>query len=264
MKKLITISLMLLSLTATAQDLSLYQKREYTNSSGNILPYRILYPEPYDKSKKYPLILFLHGAGERGNDNELQLTHGAGLFLQTENRAKFPCFVIFPQCPAEGFWASVKVDRTKRPLAIEFDYTSAATTPLLSTIEVVRKTIADESVDQSQLYIMCLSMGGMGTFEAVSRYPDMFAAAAPICGVGDTNHYNKETKKTAFWVFHGSDDPVVDVKNSRDMVNKLKALKADIKYTEYPAVAHDSWNNAFAEPELLPWLFSHKRKKVKI
>lgn len=264
MKKLLLLIFILPWLHASAQELSAYQKREYTSSDGQTLPYRILYPEPYDKSKKYPLILFLHGAGERGNDNELQLTHGAKLFLKEENRRDHPCFVILPQCPAESYWGSVSVDRTKVPLGLSFDYSKPAPAPLVSAIEIVKKTIAEESVETSRLYITGLSMGGMGTFEAVYRYPGMFAAAIPICGGGDAARYDKRVKRTAFWVFHGDKDAVVNVSHSREMVDKLKALKVKVKYKEYPEVNHNSWDYAFAEPDLLPWLLSKKRKKVKI
>ena len=103
-------------------------------------------------------------------------------------------------------------------------------------------------------------MGGMGTFESVYRYPGMYAAAAPICGGGDVNRYDKRITKTAFWVFHGAADAVVNVKLSQEMVDKLKILKASVKYSEYPGVNHNSWDNAFAEADYLSWMFSHKTK----
>lgn len=103
-------------------------------------------------------------------------------------------------------------------------------------------------------------MGGMGTFESVYRYPELYAAALPICGGGDAKSYDKRVKKTAFWIFHGADDAVVDVKLSREMLAKLKSLKVENKYSEYPGVNHNSWDNAFAEPAFLSWMFAHKRK----
>src|SRR5882672_10284744 len=136
MKRIIVV-IMLGCVHAVAQDLSLYQKRVYVNEKKDTLRYRILFPENYDKTKKYPLVLFLHGAGERGRDNEKQLTHGAKLFLSSENRKNFPCIVVFPQCPAESFWSNVKIDRSKTPTAFDFDYSSPSNTPLLSSIELV-------------------------------------------------------------------------------------------------------------------------------
>jgi predicted peptidase len=259
MKYLITACLHLLGVIASAQDLSAYEKRLYIGSKGDTLPYRILFPEHYDQTKKYPLILFLHGAGERGNDNEKQLTHGAGLFLQEKHRSNFPGIVIFPQCPQNSYWASVKVDRTKTPFILDFDYSRPPTAPLASAIELVKKIAKEERVQTSRLYIMGLSMGGMGTFEAVYRNPKMFAAAIPVCGGGDTLRYDKRLKKVPFWVFHGDKDAVVDVQHSRRMVTRLENLKGDVKYTEYPGINHNSWDYAFAEPEYLSWLFSHKR-----
>ena len=260
MKQCFIFFFLLFSIQTTAQDLTLYQKQTYVNRDGQVLPYRILYPENYDRSKKYPLILFLHGAGERGNDNEKQLTHGSKLFLSDENRRKFPAIVIFPQCPDESFWSSVSIDRTKKPTGFIFDYTKQPNAPLVSSVEVVKKVMSEGSVDATKVYVMGLSMGGMGTFEAVYLYPDMFAAAIPICGGGDGAHYDKRILKTSFWVLHGDQDAAVDVKNSREMVEKLKQLKADVRYTEYPGVNHNSWDNAFAEPDFLSWLFSHQRK----
>jgi predicted peptidase len=103
-------------------------------------------------------------------------------------------------------------------------------------------------------------MGGMGTFESVYRYPELYAAALPICGGGDAGRYDKRLNKTAFWIFHGAADAVVDVKLSQEMTAKLKSLKVETKYTEYPGVNHNSWDNAFAEPTYLTWMFAHKKK----
>ena len=238
--------------------LDVYEKKEFIHN-GNTLPYRILYPENYDKKKKYPLLLVLHGAGERGKDNEKQLIHGSKLFITPENRKKFPAIVVFPQCPEESFWAVTKIDRTSQPYKIEFDYTAQPNWPLDAANTLVRKLMTEEGVDKSKVYITGLSMGGMGTFESVYRNPDLYAAALPICGGGDVTHYDKRITKTAFWVFHGAADAVVNVKLSQEMVDKLKALKAEVKYSEYPGVNHNSWDNAFAEPEYLSWMLKHKK-----
>jgi len=238
-----------------------FQKKEFEFAAGKTLPYRVLYPDNYDKTKKYPLVLFLHGAGERGNDNEKQLNWGAKLFLDETNRKNFPAIVVYPQCPEESFWAVIKVDQNSQPVKISFDYTAEANWPLTAANELVKKIANEEAVDKSRIYVTGLSMGGMGTFETIYRYPDMYAAAMPICGGGDVNHYDKRVAKTPFWVFHGDADAVVNVSLSREMVSKLKELKADVKYTEYPGVNHDSWKNAFAEPDYLSWMFAHKRKK---
>lgn len=238
-----------------------FEKKEYNYAEGKVLPYRILYPENYDKSKKYPLVLFLHGAGERGNDNEKQLVHGSKLFLDAVSRKKFPAIVIFPQCPANSFWASIKIDTSVRPRVLAFDYTGEANWPLTAANELVHKIVSEEGVDERRIYVAGLSMGGMGTFEAVYRNPTLYAAALPICGGADLNSYGSWTGKTPFWIFHGDADPVVTVKLSRDATEKLKSIKANVKYTEYPGVNHNSWDNAFAEPDFLKWMFGQKKKK---
>jgi predicted peptidase len=256
MKITLTAFILALATPILAQD-SLYQKKIFNASNGLALPYRILLPADYNPQKKYPLVLFLHGAGERGNDNEKQLVHGAKLFLTDANRKNFPAIVVAPQCPTDNYWGSVTVDRNTSPFTLSFDYSRPETTALSAAIELVKKLIAEEGVDKKRIYITGLSMGGMGTFEAVYRYPKLFAAAAPICGGGDAARYTKQTAKIPFWVFHGDQDAVVSVKESHAMVAKLKSLKAVVKYTEYGGVNHNSWDNAFAEPDFMRWLFSN-------
>ena len=257
--RLITLLFLVSTIQLGAQDLSLFEKKTFTSLDGQTLPYRILYPENYDPNQKYPLVLFLHGAGERGNENEKQLTHGAKTFLTPEHRAKFPCIVIAPQCPAESYWASPKFERTKYPIDFDFNYDYPITTGLDLAIQLTKRMIDDEAVDKKRVYITGLSMGGMGTFEAVYRFPKLFAAAAPVCGGGDIASYGKKQRKIPFWIFHGDVDGVVEVKHSREMNARLKELGAQVKYTEYPGVNHNSWENAYAEPELLSWMFSQRR-----
>ncbi len=255
----LSIFLLFISFAGISQDFSLYQKKQYIDSKKDTLPYRILYPENYDKTKKYALILFLHGGGERGKDNEKQLTHGTKLFLDSAIRKEFPAIVIVPQCPADTYWASVKFERTKYPLDLDFNYQYPITKGLRLAIELTNQIIKTESVDPKRVYITGLSMGGMGSLEAIYRNPNLFAAAAIVCGGGDVNMYSKKQTKTAFWLFHGDIDSVVPVKHSREMFARLKQLKADVNYTEYPEVDHNSWDKAYAAPAFLEWMFSdHK------
>lgn len=245
---------------AGAQDLPVFEKRTYISSRGDTLPYRILFPENYDRTKKYPLVLFLHGGGERGRDNEKQLVHGSKLFLADSNRKKFPAIVIFPQCPENSYWAVTKINRNVTPFEIKFDYSSPASGPLFAAIELTRQLVTKESIDKHKLYITGMSMGGMGTFEAIYREPKLFAAAIPICGGGDPAFYTRQTARLPFRIFHGDADAVVSVQLSRTMVARLKELKAKkLSYTEYPGVNHNSWDNAFAEPDFLSWMFLQKR-----
>jgi predicted peptidase len=245
---------------ATAQDFSLYRKQTFTGSVGLPLPYRILYPENYDPLKKYPVVLLLHGAGERGTDNEKQLRWGGSLFLKPENRRTFPCFVVVPQCPQNDYWASVKFQRDKYPLELDFNYKAYTIThPLRTVMELLENIKDNEGVDRRRVYIIGLSMGGMGTMEAVYRYPRVFAGAVAICGGGDAGAFTKEASRVPFWLFHGEKDDVVGVENSRRMRDRLQELDSQVKYTEYPGVGHESWVNAFADTDLLPWLFFHNR-----
>ncbi len=236
-----------------------FLRREF-ESGGNVLPYRILYPDNYDQKRKYPLILLLHGGGERGNDNESQLVHGSKLFLDPGVRQKYPAIVVVPQCPQDAYWATANIERSTTPFQINLDYGAQPQWPLVAANELVKRIANEEAVDKSRIYITGLSMGGMGTFESVYRYPDMYAAALPICGGGDLRAYDRRVGKTSFWIFHGSDDAVVDVTLSRDMQSRLKALKVKTKYTEYPGVNHNSWDNAFAEPTFLEWMFAQRRR----
>lgn len=238
-----------------------YEKRLYTTRQGHVLPYRILYPQPYYKSKKYPVVLVLHGSGERGTDNDKQLTHGASLFVQPKNRADFPAFIVFPQCPDDNSWNSMTVDRSQQPELRSFDYHRPITWPLQAAMDLMRQLPKEERIDKNRLYIMGMSMGGMGTFEALGRFPKRFAAAVPICGGGDTTFCRKYAHRLPLRVFHGSADETVNPRYSRQLVATLQALRADVQYTEYPGVKHNSWDNAFAEPDLLPWLFAQSRKK---
>lgn len=257
--KLVVLLLAACSFAASAQDLSLYQTKEFLSPEGGKLPYRILFPDDYNPGKEYPLILVLHGAGERGSDNEKQLTHGAKLFLEDKARKKFPAIVVFPQCAGGDYWSSVKIDRGKTPLELDFDYSRPATAPLTLAMKLVEELMRTEGVDKRRVYITGLSMGGMGTFEAVHRYPDVFAAALPVCGGGDTIRYKRVG--LPFWVFHGDADAVVKVDYSRAMVNKLQELDVKVRYTEYPGVNHNSWDSAFAEPRFLKWMFAKRRAK---
>jgi len=231
----------------------------FVNEKSDTLVYQLLTPLPKRDTERYPLVLFLHGAGERGNDNTKQLAHGASLFLRDEIRSTFPAYVVFPQCPEEDYWASVAIDRSTLPLQLDFDYSRPLTKSLQLAMELVDTLIKTEQVDVTRIYLVGLSMGGMGTFEAVYHYSQLFAAAIPMCGGGDTLQYQNKRPMLPLWVFHGSADNVVEVKHSRHMVETIKGFSSLIKYTEYRGVGHNSWDYAFAEPDLLAWLFSQKR-----
>lgn len=257
MRAFCLIAVLLSATLAMSQESSTYQKKVF-QSDGGTMPYRLLLPKDFDAAKKYPLVLFLHGSGERGNDNESQLVHGSGLFLQEDVRNKYPAIVVFPQCAANDSWAKVDVrgEQGKREFVF---YEDADPTKAMELLEGLIGFLKNEyRIDKKQMYVGGLSMGGMGTFELVRRNPRMFAAAFPICG-GANPEIAKKLRKVDWWVFHGDADNVVPPKYSTQMVAALKAVGAKVKYSLYPNVGHDSWTNAFAEPDLLPWLFSKSK-----
>lgn len=239
---------------------SLYEKKEFIKGNDT-LRYRMLYPLNYEANKKYPLIVFLHGSGERGSENERQLIHGGKLFADSARRQQFPAFVVIPQCPASDFWSRIKREPNKEDSLGKFSFPSEEPIgPGLGLVSQLLDSLAESgTVNTKKIYLGGLSMGGMGTFELLWRKPKFFAAAFPICGGGDPQKVTLYGKKFPIWIFHGDKDQAVPVGNSRLMYNVLKAAGAKVKYTEYPGVGHNSWDNAFAEPELLPWLFKQKK-----
>ena len=247
----------LLTFPAFAQDLSLYQKHLYI-SNGDTLPYRLLLPENYDAAKKYPLIFFMHGAGERGNDNEKQLVHGAKLFLREDVRKDYPAIVVFPQCAQNSFWSNVAFSQANGKRTFNFLAEGEPTKAMALAQGLLYQLLNAYPIKKKQVYTGGLSMGGMGTFELVRRNPKIFAAAIPICGGGNTTTA-KQLKKTDWWIFHGAKDDVVPPALSQEMYDALLNVKAKAKFTLYPDANHNSWDAAFAEKDFLPWLFAQKR-----
>lgn len=257
MKNILTAVCLLFSTVIFAQDRSLFTKHLFIKN-GDTMPYRMLLPKNYDGLKSYPLIIVLHGSGERGNDNEAQLSHGTEAFLNGRARDSFPAVVIFPQCSKNGWWSNTKVTEQKGEERFEFYEGGDATKDMKLLMALVKSTIKNHHVNKQMVYAGGLSMGGMGTFELVRRMPKTFAAAFPICG-GANPATAKKLKHTAWWVFHGGKDDVVLPKYSQQMVNALKAENAEVKFSLYPNDNHNSWDSAFGEKELLPWLMSHKK-----
>jgi predicted peptidase len=252
--------LICLMISVHAQDTRPFEKQIFIQGNDT-LRLRILTPVQYSPKLKYPVVIFLHGAGERGNDNEAQLKWGASLFLDSMNRAKYPAIIIFPQCPADSFWANMTRGPVKDSLGRFVVRTSLPPTrPLQLVCDFLDTLMKQNNVDGKRIYIGGLSLGGFGTFDILWRRPDIFAAAFPICGGGEPQKATTFRKRLPIWIFHGDADPVVPVANSRRMVSALKSVGAKVKYTEYAGVGHDSWINAFMEPQLMPWLFSQRRK----
>ncbi len=226
----------------------------YTDEDNTVLHYRLYVPDDYSAEKEYPLVLFLHGAGERGTNNFSQINN-VGIINRIINSdtADFDCIIVAPQCATNNQWVDT-------PWAygsyvqdnIPISKYMKATKSLISHIESIY------SVDSKRLYVTGLSMGGYGSWDIITRYPDMFAAAIPICGAGDPSKAEL-IKDVAIWAFHGSDDNVVPVEGTRQMVDALEEHDGNIQYTEYPGVDHGSWGLAYAEDNLLTWLFAQEQ-----
>lgn len=256
MKRIISVVCVLFSLLSlSAQET--YQKETFVSSRGDTLLYRLLRPETMKSGEKYPLVLFLHGAGERGSDNERQLTHGGQMFLNPVNREKYPAFVLAPQCPLTGYWAYAARPTSFMPDDMPLE---VPVSPIFETLKDLLDTyLALPEVDKRRIYIVGLSMGGMGTFDMAIRYPEVFAAAMPICGTVNPGRL-EAAKKVRFRIFHGDADNVVPPEGSRAAYRALKAAGADVEYIEFPGCNHGSWNPAFNYPDFMSWMFSQKKK----
>jgi len=265
MLKKITIALILCAICIAtphilkAQDAPIFDRGQYS-AKGDTLPYRILFPQNFDPDKKYPLIVFLHGSGEKGNDNEAQLKNGTSVFLKSDFRQQYPAIVVVPQCPKDGSWTDVVVTKDSAGIR-KFDFpTNAKPTKAMQALMGFITDFLDKPyVNKHQVYIGGLSMGGMGTFEIIGREPNVFAAAFAICGGDNTLNAKKYAKKVPIWIFCGAKDDVVSPDHSQVMVDAIKADGGDPKFTVYPNDGHDSWDDALIEPGLFPWLFSNNK-----
>lgn len=233
-----------------------YERGKFISpTTSDTLLYRYLTPENMKKGKKYPLVIFLHGSGERGNDNEAQLFHGGQMFLNPVYREKYLAYVIFPQCPAGVSGAYHKPLETLRPDGMPENPPIA---PIMQTLkELIDSYIALPSVDRRRIYIMGISMGGMATFDMVCRFPDTFAAAIPICGSVNPKRLIS-AKDVSFRLFHGDADKAVTTEGSREAYKALRAMGADVEYIEFAGCTHNSWNPAFNYPDFMEWLFKQK------
>ncbi|SDM56013.1 prolyl oligopeptidase family serine peptidase [Pedobacter antarcticus] len=250
---------LLFSISCQAQEFSKYEKEIYTEGKDT-LAYRILMPENFDPAKKYPVLFFLHGSGERGSDNSSQLTHGGNLFLKSEVRKNFPAIIIFPQCAQSSYWSNVIIAPTGSNERFDFQKGGKPTKSMHALLGLVNQTLKKPYVNLNQVYVGGLSMGGMGTYEILRRKPKTFAAAFSICG-GDNVANVEKYKNVPLWIFHGSKDDVVNPAFSKSIANQLKIIGKEVKFTVYPEANHNSWDSAFAEPELLAWLFSHQKTR---
>jgi len=220
--------------------------------------YQVYLPENWSPNQKWPIILFLHGAGERGSDGLLQTQVGIATAIRND-RSRFPVIVVIPQCLKDSWWTQPDMEEVA-----------------LATLSAASKEFKG---DAKRTYLTGLSMGGYGSWSLAAKYPGKFGAIVPICGgIALPEHlrqqhpelakdaYGDDPKsyadvaakigKTPVWIFHGGDDPVVPVEGARKMEAAIKAAGGNVRYTEYPGVGHNSWDKAYAEPELMTWLLA--------
>lgn len=238
---------------ATGQGLEAYQQARFVAANGSSLNYRILSPAPISADQKYPLVIVLHGSGERGTDNAKQLVWGGREFI--EHTKRHPAFVVFPQCPPNTWW-----DRADPKAVSPADGPApdAPPVPMPTLVEMVKALASQLPVDPERVYVMGLSMGGFGTFELVNQLPGTFAVAAPMCGGGDVDEAGRY-RSTRFWVFHGSADTAVPVEFSRQMVEAMRQAGVWVRYTEYLNGNHNAWTPTFNDRDFIEWLFAQKR-----
>jgi predicted peptidase len=219
----------------------------YRSPSGEAMVYRLFVPPDYDAAKKYPIVLWLHGAAGRGSDNFSQLSGGnsAGSHFWTtpENQAKYHAFVLAPQVDATKGWARPHANAP--PVAIRL---------ALEMLDAVEKQY---SIDRAREYVVGQSMGGEGVWAALSIAPERFAAAIALCGYGDA-YMIPRVAKVSVWIFQGEEDPLVPVTRAREWVAELRKAGGTPKYSEYPSIGHNVWDVVFSEPGLAEWLFSHQ------
>ncbi len=197
--------------------------------------YLLYLPEGHAHRDDWPLVVFLHGSGERGDDLDLVREHGLPRLL--DEGLSFPAVVLAPQCPAGQHW-----------------------TQQLQTLgALVDDVAADYGIDRARIAATGLSLGGAGCYELVGLYPERFAAVAPICGPWTWLFVTDETARIPTWVFHGDADDVVPIEESERLVEEIRQRGGDPRFTVYPGVGHNSWDPAYAEPELLDWLVAQRR-----
>ena len=209
------------------------------------LPYRLYVPADRGDGKPLPLLLFLHGAGDKGDNNTDQTRDAEILDILTEN-AKYPCVLLAPQCPTDGYWSGA--DSSRNPSGLDV---LAAVKDLITSVQ------GEYNVDSSRLYITGFSMGGYGVYGMLAKYPTMFACAVPCAGWAEPADYSSLTTKTPIWAFHGVLDTNIKVWHDMATVGAIRKNGGNVKLTSYLLSQHDCWDRAYADPALMPWIFSH-------
>ncbi len=227
----------------------LFDNLTFVNGQSEI-NYR--YFKPKDLSQKYPLIVFLHGAGERGIDNEKHLKHIVHLASE-DFQKEFPCYILAPQCPSGIKWVNVEWNLKSHKMP-------PISAPLQTVLDLVKKIIQRDNIDVNRIYVVGLSMGGFGVWDILCREPQLFAAGVPICGGGDETQAHL-IKDIPIWAFHGLQDKVVLPSRTQNMVKALEKLNGKVQMTLYPDLGHNVWDTVLHSHDLWGWLFHQSKNQ---
>ncbi len=256
MRVLIMLAVMAASMVKAAEPIRIREittPKVYQSASGERLNYRIYLPSDYDKTKEYPLVLLLHGAGERGDNNKSQLVHGATDIVTYSINHNEPIIFVAPQCPKEEQWVNVPWGGASHTMP------GKPSDSMRLVIELLDELRGAYSIDSHRMYVTGLSMGGYGTWDIIQRKPEMFAAAFVVCGGGDTGQAPKLIKMPIL-VAHGELDGVVKTHRARDMVAAIKeAGGQSIRYIEYKDVRHNVWKPAYSDEKNIKWLLAQQK-----
>jgi predicted peptidase len=218
------------------------------------MPYRLFIPKGYDPSQKYALILYMHGAGDRGSDNKQQFSHLTMWMARTREQIDTPAFILAPQCPSKMQW--VNTPWKKGSYSVD---ATPMSDPMKVALEILGAVQAEYNIDPDRILLTGVSMGGFAVLDLVARFPERFAAGVSVCGAGDPSKA-KSMAHVPLWLFHGEKDYTVPTRGSREMVAALKEAGGAPMYTEYKGEEHGIWNEAYQDKEAMHWLFSQKRK----
>jgi predicted peptidase len=227
-----------------------YEALTHEGPKGARMPYRLLKPAGDDKADKYPLVLVLHGWGERGTDNKAQLKTFGPPFLKPAIRKKFPCYVLIPQ--ANGSWVRNPVFDKPIPL------TDKPAASLSMALEILDGVMKNERVDADRLYLMGYSNGACGVWELLERFPNRWAAAAPMAGAGDPERV-VAAKEVPIWAFHGEKDKAIPLARMEELMTALRTAGSPGMYTVVPGGAHWDAQRGLGDRNLLPWMFAQRR-----
>lgn len=248
----------------------LFQKYQHKNVINDFKPnhyidtqldskllYRLYIPEDIPKNNKIPLILYLHGGGSNGQDNISQIEFGAKkLALNSKKNNSKEAFILCPQCPKGKQWLNTQFKSI--PFTNYDQDQIPESNEMKMIIKLIKELIDNNPIDSNKIYVTGASMGGSGTWDIITRYPNFFAAAAPLNGVSDPSKANR-ISKLPLWAFHGEQDNISDVNNTRNMMNELVKFNTSCKYTEYPQLGHIIEKEVYSNKDFLTWLFNQSR-----